>query len=137
MGVVISCNYAKKFKLNNCFFSANPPAPKKVCGVVDQKLISHEVSKLRKERRKDQISLIKQRAEAAALLATSPRPTQAEVEAHQAATKAALKSFRDKEHEREKETKEFEKKDKLVACLPNGVQTPGHIRAKISDNKVG
>ena len=94
-----------------------------MCGVIDAKILGTEVSRLRKERRKDQITLLKQRAEAAV---SAPKT---DLTAQQQMAKMALNNLREREHEREKETKESERKDKLVS-LANGVQPPGHVKSK-------
>lgn len=79
--------------------------------------------------------MLKQRAAINAEAAASAA-RRAEIEQQQISmNKVHLKAFREKEHEREKETKDVERKDK--GPIANGIQPPGHLsKVKMEQNKV-
>lgn len=82
----------------------------------------------------------KQQEEVAKHPADKPMPKNEKDTQNQMANKNNLKIMREKEHDREKETKEQDKRDKAVAAvttghLSNGISAPAHHRTKL-ENKV-
>jgi hypothetical protein len=126
--------------------SANPPAKKKVCPMIDRRVIERSVDRL-KQHRKDiftrELELIRQRQqeEIAKHPIDKPMPRNEKDTQSQMANKTALKTIRDKEHEREKETKDHDKREKTLQAvttghLSNGISSPAHHRPKIDSRRL-
>lgn len=134
------------FKLTSPQILALPPAKKKMCPVIDQRIIEKSANKLKQHRKNvftKELEMIQKRREEdlSKIQSGKPGPRDERDTQHQLANKGALKNLRDKEHEREKETKEHDKREKALHAavntghMSNGISSPAHHRARV-DHKV-